>query len=221
MRLLVQFDNNQAPGDTSGFNTGFGAVRLASPVTIDGVTYQYRYTLKNLKDGFKYYTAVTAYDLGSNEIESLESGRNQNLTLSSPGPAAGQRAAGAVTVYPNPYRVEARWDQLRGVRDHYLWFANLPSKCTLRIYTVAGDEVFSTKFDGATYHGEGTRGLYDPKEPTAANPPTLSGTSFAWNLISDQGQAVATGLYLYSVEDESGNRTVGKFLIVKSDRAEF
>ena len=49
---------------------------------------------------------------------------------------------------------------------------------------------------------------------------TLSGTTFAWDLITKEGQAAATGLYLYSVEDKDhGNqRTVGKFLIVKSDR---
>jgi hypothetical protein len=32
----------------------------------------------NLRDGFKYYVAVTAYDLGSDEVESLESGISKN-----------------------------------------------------------------------------------------------------------------------------------------------
>ncbi len=52
--------------------------------------------------------------------------------------------------------------------------------------------------------------------------PTLSGATYAWNLITREGQAAATGLYLYSVEDKSGKRAraVGKFLIVKSDREE-
>jgi hypothetical protein len=50
-------------------------------------------------------------------------------------------------------------------------------------------------------------------------PPTLSGTSFAWNLITRQGQAAATGLYMFSVENLNGGaKTIGKFLIVKSDR---
>jgi hypothetical protein len=122
-------------------------------------------------------------------------------------------------VFPNPYRVEARWDQGRLVRDHYLWFANLPPRAALRVFTLSGDLVFETHFDGSGYHGEGARGLYDPGTQLDTPPPTLSGTSYAWNLISSRGQAVATGLYLYSVEDlDSGRVQRGKFLVVKSDR---
>jgi hypothetical protein len=105
------------------------------------------------------------------------------------------------------------------VRDHYLWFVNLPVRSTLRIYTLSGDRVVERRFDGQTYRGESARGLYDPRQDLDTPPPALSGTSFAWDLITDRGQAAATGLYLYSVEDlESGNVERGKFLIVKSDR---
>jgi hypothetical protein len=138
-----------------------------------------------------------------------------------PGAAEGERPKGKVFVYPNPYRVEARWDVGQGVRDHYLWFTNLPSRCTLRIYTLAGDEIFRKDFDGSTYSGEGARGIYNPNAPITPHPPTLSGTTYGWNLITSLGEAVATGLYLYSVEEPGGARTVGKFLIVKSDREEF
>jgi len=138
-----------------------------------------------------------------------------------PNPAPGERARG-VTVYPNPYRAEARWDQGALVRDHYLWFANLPRRCTLRIYTLAGDLVYETRFDGDTYRGENARGLYDPRQDRDTGAPSLSGSSFAWNLISREGQAVASGLYLFSVEDLEGGRTEqGKFLVVKSDRESF
>ncbi len=164
---------------------------------------------------------MTSYDTGSPEIESLESGVSQNKTLAVPAPSAAETRTESrkITVFPNPYRVEARWDQGRLVRDHYLWFANLPERCSIRIYTVSGDLVFETEFDGTQYHGEGTRGVYNPQTEVDVPPPTLSGAAYAWNLISRQGQAVATGLYLYSIEDRSnGHRTVGKFLIVKSDR---
>jgi hypothetical protein len=122
-------------------------------------------------------------------------------------------------VFPNPYRVEAQWDRGATVRDHYLWFARLPRRCVLRIYTLAGDRVFETRFEGGGYHGEGTRGLYDPGVDVDVGPPALSGASFAWDMITDQGQALATGLYMFSVEDrESGRVSRGKFLVVKSDR---
>src|SRR6185295_13635067 len=123
-----------------------------------------------------------AYDLGNSEIESLESGVTQNKTLAIPAPAPGEK--GKVVVYPNPYRVEARWDQNGLVRDHYLWFANLPQRCKIRIYTLSGDLVFESTFDGATYRGQGTRGIYDPNRELDVNAPTLSGTEFGWNLIT-------------------------------------
>jgi len=38
-------------------------------------------------------------------------------------------------------------------------------------------------------------------------------------MITREGQAAATGLYMYSVENkDDGKRQVGRFLIVKSDR---
>jgi hypothetical protein len=36
----------------------------------------------------------------------------------------------------------------------------------------------------------------------------------AWDLISQNTQSVASGIYLYSVESELGNQ-VGKFVIIK------
>ncbi len=222
LRRIAQFDLAGGAHDTTGFNTGLTAVRLVPPVDIDGQTYQYKYTLASLRNGFKYFCAVTSYDIGSTEIESLESGLSQNKTLAIPAPASGENAGQGVTVFPNPYRVEARWDRGQLVRDHYLWFANLPERCKIRIYTLSGDLVFDTDFDGATYTGQGTRGIYDPKRELDVPAPTLSGRMFGWDMITREGQAAATGLYMYSVEDKSGGkRSVGKFLIVKSDRENF
>ena len=218
LRLLAQFDKSTAPNDSAGFNTGFDAVRIPGGVTIDGVTYHYKYTLGHLRDGFKYWAAVTAYDLGTSDIESLESGLNQNEQMVVPGPAPGESNAG-VTVFPNPYRVEARWDVGRQARDHYLWFANLPAQSRLKIYTLSGDLIYEVDFDGAGYDGRNARGIYRPASDLASN---LSGSMFGWDLITRQGQAVASGLYLWAVEDKrDGKRQTGKFLIVKSAREDF
>ena len=219
---LAEFDLSDAPHDTTGFNTGLASVRRDT--IIDGHTYRYRYRISNLRDGFKYYVAVNAYDLGSDEVESLESGISKNnKVMAVPGPAPDESGTGdKVTVFPNPYRVEAFWDQGQQVRDHYLWFANLPAKALIRIYTLAGDLVFENDFDGATYSGTDARGVFDPRRELDVGDVRLSGRSWAWNLITRQGQAAATGLYMYSVEDRaSGKRQVGKFLIVKSDREDF
>ena len=216
--LVAQFDRSDAPHDTTGFNTGFDGIRLATPVTLNGVTYRYKYSITGLKDGFSYFGAVTSFDLGDTKVESLESGITQNKFQVVPMPAPGEQTGG-VTVFPNPYRVEARWDLGQRVRDHYLWFANLPRRCMLRIYTLAGDQVFETRFEGSSYRGEGARGLFNPQTDRDVTPPSLSGASFAWNMITRGGQAAATGLYIFSAEDlDSGKVWRGKFLIVKSDR---
>lgn len=220
---LRQWDSKQAPGDTTGFNTGFSEAALgADSVKFGSTYYHYKYTIDHLRNGFRYFVAVTAYDRGTPEIESLESGTTQNLTIAVPGPAPGERPGAKVAVFPNPYRVEASWDQGQKIRDHYLWFTNLPSRCTIRIYTLAGDLVYETDFDGATYSGAGARGVFNPRKDIGLSPPTLSGRTFAWNMITREEQAIATGLYMFSIEDQTGgSRQVGKFLVVKSDREEF
>ncbi len=186
------------------------------PCVVDTTRYQYKYTVGNLRNGFKYYVSVTAYDLGNTQVESQESGLDQNRVVAIPAPAPDEPRGRKPTVFPNPYRVEARWDQGKNVRDHYLWFAGLPKRCGIKILTLSGDLVFEEEFDGATYRGEGARGVYDPDK--SLGQPVLSGGTFGWNLITTEGQAVATGLYLFSVEDrDTGERTIGKFLIVKSD----
>ncbi len=212
---VAQFDRP----DTVGFDTGFDAIRLDPPRVVDGDTLRYRHRVSGLRDGFTYTVAVTAYDVGDAQVGSLESGLNENKRTAVPNPAPGERSG--VTVYPNPYRAEAAWDAGRLVRDHYLWFANLPARARLRIFTLAGDLVYDVDFDGATYDGSSARGLHDPRTGVGA-PPALSGGAFAWDLITKEGQAAASGLYLFAVEDRASGRVErGKFLIVKSDREGF
>jgi hypothetical protein len=190
--------------DTTGFNTGFDAVRLATPLIEDGDTLVYRALIPAQRDGFKVYVAVASYDTGDEQITSLESGINENKTLVVPNPAPNERSG--VTVYPNPYHAEAAWDAGRQVRDHYLWFVNLPVRSRIRIYTLAGDVVYDADFDGVSYDGANARGLYDPAQDIDTPAPVLSGASFAWNLITRNGQAAAAGLYLWTVQDRDSGR---------------
>ena len=218
--LIAQFDlaTTVDRHDSTGFNTGLDSLSRNGPWEVDHVWYKYRFQVDHLRDGFKYYAAVTAYDLGTLDIESLESGLAQNETVVVPAPAPGEMTSQGVTVFPNPYRVEAAWDRGQQARDHYLWFGNLPERARIKIYTLSGDLAFTTDFDGATYRGTSARGIYKAGDLV----PVMSGATFGWDMITREGQAAATGLYIWVVEDSrTGKRQTGKFLLVKSDRETF
>jgi hypothetical protein len=217
LRRVAQFDIV----DTTGFDTGLDPISLPDSVLIEGDWFHYEYTITGLRDGFSYFAAVTSYDTGDDQVPSLESGVTQNKSQvsSSPRPETGPSG---VTVFPNPYKAEAVWDRGTLARDHYIWFANLPRRCKITIFTLAGDRVFETAFDGDTYDGSSARGFYDPRVDLDVDSPELSGGAYAWNLISREGQAVASGLYIYTVEDtQTGDIQRGKFVILKSDREGF
>ena len=113
------------------------------------MTYHYKYTVEHLRDGFKYCGAVDSYDVGTRSIESLESRLGaERGRCSCRAPRRASAAGHGVTVFPNPYRVEAAWDAGQQARDHYLWFANLPQQCSIQIYTLSGDLIYETDFDG-------------------------------------------------------------------------
>lgn len=202
--------------DSVFFNTGLDALRDTYVAGSD--TFDYRYDIDNLRDGFRYWTAVTSFDAGGGpqNLPSLESGRTQNRTLVVPGDPT-VRDAGSVKVFPNPYRGDAAWDGSIS-RDRYLWFINLPPRCNIRIFTLAGDLVDTIHFDSATYHATEIRGIFDPtdRQNPEGDIPLLSGNMAAWDLISREDQGVASGLYIFSVEDlDRGNVELGKFLILK------
>jgi len=210
---IAQFDVR----DTTGFNTGLEPALAPAPLIRDGIVYRYRYRIDGLKDGFRYWGAITSYDTGDPAIESLESGFGLNKFLVIP--MANEAEHPGVVVFPNPYRVEAAWDAGKVTRDKIVWFAGLPAKCTIRVFTLAGDQVLRREFDGTIYHTENVRGVWTPERNPDTGAPTLSGSAFAWDLITDRGQAVASGLYLWTVEDHTGGPVQrGKLLVVKSDR---
>ena len=68
--------------------------------------------------------------------------------------------------------------------------------------------------DAATYHGTNINwfNTYGSSGYTTQ----FSGGEHAWDLISRNDQAIATGLYLYTVKNtDNGDVKRGKFLIVK------
>ncbi len=197
--------------DTLFYDTGFESVRDS---TYFGDTlYVYKTSIPNVKDGFKYWVAITAYDTGIPEenVESMESGLRATQVLVIPGSAPMDAQGRDVVVFPNPYKGAAIWDGTRD-REKYIWFANLPPRATIRIFTLAGDLVKTISFDGSTYTAGDIQGLATFDEKIVAMP----GGICAWDLITEMDQAAATGLYIFSVVDgDTGEQKVGKFLIIR------
>ncbi|MDZ7723951.1 MAG: hypothetical protein U5R06_14365 [candidate division KSB1 bacterium] len=209
--LLAQFDKV----DDQGYDTGFEKIKVDT--VIDGQHYDYKFTNRNLRTGWpgEYWYAVTAYDKGNPKtgLPGLESSILENRVYVIPGtPANTPEKDLPVSVFPNPYRAQAAWDGT-GDRERMLWFINLPARSAIRIYTLAGDLVDEIQHNGETYHGDDVRLM---SERIGSNETILAGGMHAWDLISKYDQAVATGLYFFSVKDlDTGEIKTGKFAIIK------
>jgi hypothetical protein len=183
---------------------------LADYDIIDDIGYntglEYVYTDAGLVNNVEYYYAVTAYSKADNVINfpSQETSLSGNAVAAVPGTSP-PSTVGQVAVVPNPYRGDIAynsynppWEKPQGNRpwwmeqDRRIQFIHLPPNCEIKIYTLSGDLVNTVR------HQSTTRGYED------------------WNLTSSVGQAIASGIYLFTVEDKNnGQVQVGKFVIIK------
>ncbi len=216
MPLVGDFDRAD---DNIGYNTGFGRILLDTPKTFPGdtVVYYYRFPPKGSGvtslNGWQYLYAVSAYDQGDSvdQIPSLESALSYHRVV--PGTPATSDNSVDIGVYPNPYYVNAAWDGNRE-RLRKIYFYNLPAQCHITVYTLAGDVVTVIEHNASTYAGEGINWFrqYGPRNI----PAEFAGGEHAWDLISRYDQAIATGLYLFTVKDDvTGTIKRGKFLVIK------
>lgn len=189
--LLAEYD---IAGNDFGANTGL----------------VHEFTNTGLLDYFEYFYSVTAFskpDTGypiTGGFPSQESSINATAIKVVPGPDP-QQAVGKVSVVPNPYRGDIAYygfnppwekpDPTRKIwleQDRLILFINLPRQCEIKVYTLAGDLVATIQHDDPVKGYEG------------------------WNLTSSIGQAISSGIYLFTVENNSsGEVQVGKFVIVK------
>jgi hypothetical protein len=213
--LVGEFDR---PDNTIGYNTGFGKIALDQPKTFPGDTVQYwyrfppaEYSLAHL-NGWQYVYGVSAFDQGDSAmgVTSLESKIVLARVIPGTMPNDGSKKVG---VYPNPYYGSAFWDG-NGERTRKIYFYNLPRRCDIRVYTLAGDIVAEFGHDGTTYSG--SENTWFQQYGGSDVKPQWAGGEHAWDLITKFDQAIATGLYLFSVKDsESGDVQTGKFLVIK------
>jgi hypothetical protein len=101
----------------------------------------------------------------------------------------------SVAVVPNPYVATAIWEQKpylqSGRGERKIYFINLPSVCTIRIYTMAGELVKKLEHNESFFNGA---------EP--------------WDLLNLDNLEVAYGIYIYHIETDNAE-TIGKFAVIK------
>ncbi len=214
--LVADFDRSD---DAMGYNTGFSQVLLDTPKVFPGdtVKYWYRFPPKGVGvkslNGWQYVYAVSAYDQGdpANNVPSLESAKSYHRVI--PGTPPTSSPSVDIGVYPNPYYVNAYWDGNKE-RLRKIYFYNLPAHCEITVYTLAGDVVTVLEHDAATYSGGGIN--WFQQFGSSSIPAEFSGGEHAWDLITRYDQAIATGLYLFTVKDLD-TRVIkrGKFLVIK------
>jgi hypothetical protein len=97
-----------------------------------------------------------------------------------------------VKVLPNPYLVRANWNTSKNY--HSLYFVNLPAKCTIRIYNLAGDLVRVLNHESSLIDNNGTE---------------------KWDLLTSYDIRPASGVYLYQIDAPGIGLKFGKFAVIK------
>lgn len=173
---------------------------------VRGKTYVYSVTSKSIPN--LAYQTIPINDTDFVEVpvpvEPLESSLRTNAVRVDL-PFAVSTELGKVTVVPNPYRTDkdytlesggfeglsGNWDENRRL----VKFINLPEVCTIRIFSLSGDLIQEIPHDGRDASGY-SRGDRDVP------------------LLSASNRALASGIYIFTVESSLGVQT-GKFVIIR------
>ena len=166
---------------------------------VGGATY-YTHTDTGLENGFRYFYSLVAYDFGVDtvllKLAPICGGKGANQLSVIPTPTTASTLDN-VWVVPNPYIGAADWEGWAPslVRENRIAFMNLPSRCTIKIYTVAGDWVDTIEYNDTEY-----------------------GVAY-WDLsnYSESGRpglAIASGVYIYHIDAPGIGEKIGKFAII-------
>jgi|GEM_PF-750572 len=154
---------------------------------------------------FTYYYSVVAFDYGASPLYntklsqpymSMEGGVRANYITVTLETVPDNDSLDSVLVVPNPYVGGVDWQQRSstGIVQRKLAFTNLPSRCSIRIYTISGDLVDIIEHNDST-----------------------SGTAW-WDLQSRNNMEVASGVYVYHIEAPGLGTTIGKFAVLMGER---
>lgn len=159
-------------------------------------------------NGFGYNYAVTSFDYGNTALASPENnaatlifsprwigdgnspypGTGNRIFLQVNEPAAGPTEGDEIYAFPNPVRRGAGFPGREGER---VAITNLPEGASVRIFTVAGDDV------------------------RVLGPELQSGGQVYWGTDNGEGEPVAPGVYLYKVEMPQRDPYWGRIVVIR------
>jgi len=99
-----------------------------------------------------------------------------------------------VKVVPNPYMVRNAWEKSN--ERSKLQFINLPAKCTIKIFTIAGNLIKVIEHENDSQETQGGTAWWDP-------------------MLTMNNQNIASGVYIYHINSPGIGTHVGKFAVIK------
>lgn len=127
-------------------------------------------------------TDTSVYHLSIGDLSVIEATPSQTLE---------DYSLEAVRVVPNPYVVLTPLDLSKEYRKG-VRFTHLPSRCTIRIYTISGDLV----------------------KKIEVNAP-IDGQEVFWDLLTEYKLRTASGIFIYHIETPDGKTKIGKFAVIQ------
>ena len=151
----------------------------------------------HVPNGQEFTYAVVSFDRGAPSIGlgSLATSALLNATKAAASATASTGFSTDIWVEPNPYVQRSGFENSALTSDiaielgREIHFVNVPTKCTIRVFTVDGDLVNTIVHDGSS------RAI--------------------WDLVTRNNRPIASGIYLFSVETAAGDRKIGRFVVIK------
>jgi len=155
------------------------------------------FTDRDVTNGLEYRFYVAAYDSGNGIYGPLENTPANNPSLANntvkvvphiPGAATASELS-SIRVVPNPYVGGNAWEM--GNRRE-IQFTHLPDNATITIFNASGEKVRTLEHNTAT---------------------AKASSIAVWNLLNDDDQLVAPGIYFYHLKCDLGE-TTGKMVLI-------